>query len=80
MMFRVDLVQTVVEEATVFIEANSADEAEALALSKVNDGDIHVSWHFCDAKGDAEVIEVTPWNKVEWKEDPFGLRPDNPAV
>jgi hypothetical protein len=52
--FRVELAQTVIERATVWLEANNADEAEKLALKESYHGD----WRFKEAFGDIEVIGV----------------------
>jgi hypothetical protein len=49
---RVELVQTVIERATVWIEANSEDEAAKLALTE------DAEWRFAEAYGDIEVIDV----------------------
>ena len=56
MMYRVDLVQTVIEETTVYVEANTHDEAEVLALQHCFDDG--VKWNYCDTKDDPEVIAV----------------------
>jgi hypothetical protein len=54
--YRVELAQTVIERATVWIEANSQDEAEALALaeSAINLAD----WRFAESFGDIEVLDI----------------------
>jgi hypothetical protein len=50
--FRVELAQTVIERATVWIEASTADEAAKLALTE------DAEWRFAEAYGDIEVIDV----------------------
>ena len=54
--YKIRLAQTVIERATVWIEANNSEEAEKLALaeSAINLAD----WHFAEAFGDIEVIDV----------------------
>jgi hypothetical protein len=54
--FRVELVQTVIERATVWIEANSEDEAERLALMESSIG--LAEFRFAESCGDIEVIGV----------------------
>src|SRR5262249_19170563 len=55
--YRVELAQTVVERAVVWIEADSSEEAERLALaeSAINLAD----WRFAESFGDIEVLETT---------------------
>jgi hypothetical protein len=54
--YRIELAQTVIERATVWIEANSQDEAEALALTESSIG--FANWRFAESFGDIEVIDV----------------------
>jgi hypothetical protein len=54
--YRVELAQTVIERATVWIEANTADEAERLALAESAIG--WAEFRFADSAGDIEVIGV----------------------
>jgi hypothetical protein len=56
MIYRIGLTQTVVEEATVFIEAASLEEAEELALKRANDG--VVEWRFLEAPEPIEIVTV----------------------
>jgi hypothetical protein len=55
--FRVELVQTVVETAVVWIEANNEAEAEEAALDQVTVGN-GAEWRFKDALGDIEVLDI----------------------
>jgi hypothetical protein len=57
--FKVELAQTTIERATVFIECGSADEAERLAVKESR----HADWHFAEAYGDIEVIGV---EELKW--------------
>jgi hypothetical protein len=50
--FKVELAQTVIERATVWIEANSENEAAKLALTE------DAEWRFAEAYGDIEVMGV----------------------
>jgi hypothetical protein len=54
--FKLELAQTVIERATVWLEANNADEAEKLALKESTIG--LADWRFKDGIGDIEVIGV----------------------
>lgn len=54
--FRIGLVQTVVEEATVFVEADSFEEAEQRAIAQANAGE--VEWRFLDVTEPVEVVSV----------------------
>jgi hypothetical protein len=66
-MYRVDLVQTVIEEATVYVEASSTDAAVDMAMKKsLYDGD--VKWHFADSQTDPEVLTVTPVQRADLQE------------
>jgi hypothetical protein len=62
MKYRIDLVQTVTEGATVFVEADSQEEAEdaALELAKGNT----VEFRFIDSVDDMEIIGVEEWPPV----------------
>ena len=71
-MYRVDLVQTVIEETTVYVEANDAEDAATRGLDKAMHDAAEVRWDFCDCKDDPEVIAAVPversdltekWNK-----------------
>jgi len=53
MKYRVGLTQRVIEEATVEVEANSAQEAEDKALAKALSGDIE--WRFLEANETPEI-------------------------
>lgn len=50
--FKVELAQTVIERATVWIEASTEDEAAKLALTE------DAEWRFHEAYGDIEVMGV----------------------
>jgi hypothetical protein len=50
--YRVKLMQTVIEQATVGIEASTEAEAARLALTE------DAEWRFAEAYGDIEVIDV----------------------
>ena len=66
-LYRVDLVQTVVEETTVYIEANNEEDAADKAMAKSLSED-EVGWEFCDTKNDPEVISVTPVERPDLAE------------
>jgi len=55
--FRVELVQSVVETAVVWIEANNEQEAEELALQQVTTG-AGADWRFKDGLGEIEILSV----------------------
>ena len=55
--FRVELVQTVVETAVVWIEGNNEAEAEELALAQVTTGS-GAEWKFKDVLDGIEVLSV----------------------
>ena len=55
--FRVELVQTVVETAVVWIEANNEEQAEELALAQVTTG-AGAEWKFKDVLDDIEILSV----------------------
>jgi hypothetical protein len=55
--YRVELVQTVVETAVVWIEANNEAEAEELALAQVTTGS-GAEWKFKDTLDGIEVLSV----------------------
>jgi hypothetical protein len=69
MKYRIDITQTVIEGATVYVEANSQEEAEnaALQLAKGNT----VQFRFCDVVDDMEIINVEEWPPVHDPEPPF---------
>jgi hypothetical protein len=50
--FRVELAQTVIERAIVWIEASTEAEAARLALTE------DAEWRFAEAYGDIEFIDV----------------------
>jgi hypothetical protein len=54
--FKIELAQMVIERATVWIEANSEDEAARLALTESTIG--WAEFRFADSAGDIEVIGV----------------------
>jgi len=56
--YRVELAQTVIERATVWIEASNEQEAEDLALAQVTTGQ-GTDWRFHDSVGDIEVLATT---------------------
>ena len=56
--YRVELVQSVVETAVVWIEANNEQQAEHLALAQVTTGQ-GTDWRFHDSVGDIEVLATT---------------------
>ena len=55
--FRVELVQTVVEIAVVWIEANNEQQAEELALAQVTTG-VGAEWRFKDTLDGIEILSV----------------------
>jgi len=55
--FRVELVQTVVETAVVFVETTNEQQAEDLALAQVTTGS-GADWKFKDALDGIEVLSV----------------------
>jgi hypothetical protein len=55
--FRVELIQTVVETAVVWLEANNESEAEELALQQVTTG-VGAEWKFKDTLDGIEVLSV----------------------
>lgn len=57
MKFKIGLVQTVVEEATVTVEADDAEAAERIALSAANSG--NVKWRFLEATDPVGVVSVS---------------------
>jgi hypothetical protein len=59
--FKIELAQTVIERATVWIEADSEGEAAKLALTE------DAEWRFAEAYGDIEVIgvEESKWHRRE---------------
>jgi hypothetical protein len=56
MKFKVGLVQSVTEGLTIYVEANSREEAEKLALEQANAG--QGDWRFLDTEGEVEVVSV----------------------
>ena len=57
MQYRVELVQTVVEVCTVFVEAINAQQAEDLALQQVTTGS-GADWRFKDTLDGIEVLST----------------------
>ena len=55
--YRVELVQTVVETAVVWIEANNEQQAEELALAQVTTG-AGAEWRFKDTLDGIEILSV----------------------
>jgi len=55
--FRVELVQSIIETAVIWIEANNAAQAEELALSQATTGS-GTAWHFKDVLNGIEVLSV----------------------
>jgi hypothetical protein len=55
--YRVELVQSVVETAVVWIEANNETEAEELALQQVTTG-VGAEWKFKDTLDGIEILSV----------------------
>jgi hypothetical protein len=54
--FKVELAQTVIERATVYVEASDEDAAEKLALEESIIG--YAEFRFCESASDIEVIGV----------------------
>jgi hypothetical protein len=48
--------QTVVEESTMLVDADSADEAEKIALELANKGE--AIWRFLDTDGEINVVTI----------------------
>jgi hypothetical protein len=62
--FKVELVQSVVETAVVYVEANNQKEAEELALggvvaASVSPVEVMADWRFKDMIGDIEILSIT---------------------
>lgn len=57
MRYRVGLSQQVYEEATIYVDASSMQEAEQIAVQKANAGE--VDWQFLEANGDVEVVTIS---------------------
>jgi hypothetical protein len=55
--FKTELVQSVIERATVFVQADTADEAEKVALKESVIG--FAEFRFRESGGDIEVIHIT---------------------
>jgi hypothetical protein len=55
--FRVELIQTVVETAVCWIEANNEQQAEELALAQVTTG-AGAEWKFKDVIDGIEILSV----------------------
>ena len=68
-IYRVDLVQTVIEETTIYIEANNKEDAAEQAIDRALTGE-DVKWSFADCKDDRpEILAVEPVKRSEkWAE------------
>jgi hypothetical protein len=72
MKYKIDLVQTIYEGATVFVDADSQEEAEDKVyamLEEVNNPDgsgPQIEWKFTDCQNDAEItcVEEMPEGKL----------------
>jgi hypothetical protein len=62
--FRVELVQTVVETAVVWINASNEAEAEDVALAQAKTG-ADIDWKFKDVLGDIEPLSVQQQTTTE---------------
>jgi hypothetical protein len=56
--YRIGLIQTVIEEATILVEAMSPEEAEEHAIKQINDGKADIEWSFLEALPSTEVTSV----------------------
>jgi hypothetical protein len=57
--YRVELVQSIVETAIVFVEATNEQQAEELALELAVTGEpVDAEWRFKDMLGDIEILSV----------------------
>ena len=58
--YRIGLTQTIYEECTVYVEADTREQAEQLAVKKAKLEDVH--WSFMEAVGDIEIatLDVAP--------------------
>jgi hypothetical protein len=65
--FKIELAQTAIERATVWIEASNEDEAAKLALSESSIG--LADWRFAESFGDIEVIDVHQVQTMEARHD-----------
>jgi len=64
--FRVELVQTVVETAVLFVEATIEQQAEELALELAGTGEpVDAEWRFKDMLGDIEILSVQQITETE---------------
>jgi hypothetical protein len=66
--FRVELVQSVIETAIVYVEANNTEQAEELALNQVTTGS-GADWKFKDVLDGVEVLSVQPITTTEQSHD-----------
>jgi hypothetical protein len=64
--YRVELSQTVVETAVLWIEANDQQEAKDLALERV-EAEADIEWRFAEAWGDIEIIDIREVQTTELK-------------
>ena len=60
--YRVDLVQTVYEGATLYVDADSEEQAGALALEHAYDDG--VQWRFTESVGNADIINIELERKI----------------
>lgn len=82
MKYRIDLSQTVIQGATVFVEADSREEAEDAVLTLAEDG-AAVEWKFVDVVDDMEIVnieECPPVNELEPPEGVTMLTLEDPAT
>ena len=64
--YRVELVQSIVETAIVFVEATNEQQAEELALELAGTGEpVDAEWRFKDMLGDIEILSVQQITETE---------------
>lgn len=73
MKYRIDLTQTVTEGATVYVEADTEEEAEAQVLDMLDDGDGSIEWKFVEVEQDAEIIGLEEHPPVQDRGPPEGV-------
>jgi hypothetical protein len=61
MKYRITLVQTIYEGATLDIEADTQRAAEEIAQRMADEGSPAVEWKFAEAQGDPEITSVEEW-------------------
>jgi hypothetical protein len=68
MKYKIDLVQTIYEGATVYVDADSREEAEdkVYAMLEQTNEPPQIEWKFTDCQNDAEItcVEEVPEGKV----------------